>query len=103
MVPLNLTSLPLWLTVVTAQAVLCLFTIFILLKIVYRLLWHPLASIPGPKRAAASTLYRMYYDIHLDGEWAYHLKNLHDKYGQHIRICGLSVLLRLPKLRNRLL
>lgn len=88
---------------ITTPAALCLFTIFILLKIVYRLLWHPLASIPGPKRAAASTLYRMYYDIHLDGEWAYHLKTLHEKYGQHIRISVAFPFLSEPPETEKLL
>lgn len=35
--------------------------------IVYRLTLHPLAGFPGPRMAAATSLYQMYYDVSRGG------------------------------------
>lgn len=35
--------------------------------IIYRLTLHPLAKFPGPRIAAASSLYQMYYDVSING------------------------------------
>lgn len=77
--PMSLLVLPL---PTAALSVFCISLCFILVRLIYRLLWHPLASFPGPRRAAITTWYRAYYDIILDGEWVYHLESLHEKYGQ---------------------
>jgi hypothetical protein len=53
-------------------------------KIIYRLYFHPLTSIPGPKLAAATSLYNAYYDI-LGTGLVKHLPALHAKYGPIIR------------------
>ena len=50
-------------------------------RIFYRVLFHPLASIPGPRIAAVTSLYRAYYDIIRDGQWSEHLHVLHARYG----------------------
>lgn len=34
--------------------------------IIYRLTLHPLAKFPGPRMAAASSLYQMYYDVSIN-------------------------------------
>ncbi|KAJ3492973.1 hypothetical protein NLJ89_g11123 [Agrocybe chaxingu] len=60
--------------------------LFIVGRALYRLYFHPLSSIPGPRRAAVSTLYRAYYDIIRDGEWVLHLESLHAKYGAVVRV-----------------
>jgi len=53
------------------------------LLVAYRLGLHPLASFPGPKLAAATGLYRAYYDLwHKGGgEIVHHLEVLHTVYG----------------------
>lgn len=52
-----------------------------LLVIFQRLYLHPLSSYPGPKLAAATTLYRAYYQIIRDGEHVAQATKLHKKYG----------------------
>lgn len=55
-------------------------------KGIYRLFFHPLRSFPGPKLAALTYWYEMYYDIILDGQYANRLKVLHKQYGPILRI-----------------
>jgi len=49
----------------------------------YRLTLHPLSSFPGPKLAAITDFYRIYFDIwHKGGgEIVHHLEVLHAVYG----------------------
>ncbi|KAH7384477.1 cytochrome P450 [Pyrenochaeta sp. MPI-SDFR-AT-0127] len=61
------------------------FLLYIFTKTIYRLYFHPLASFPGPKLAAATTLWNAYYDILTPG-LIKHLPELHKKYGPIIRI-----------------
>lgn len=50
--------------------------------IIYRLYFHPLAHFPGPKLAAATTLYRAYWQVWQDGEHVAQFTRLHDQYGR---------------------
>jgi hypothetical protein len=50
--------------------------------VVYRLFFSPLASFPGPKLAAATGWYEFYFDWWLNGNWVFHIAQLHKKYGQ---------------------
>ncbi|KAI0711453.1 cytochrome P450 [Earliella scabrosa] len=56
------------------------------LIVVKRLFFHPLASFPGPKLAAASWWYMTYYEVFKDGAFVDHLETLHEIYGPVIRI-----------------
>jgi hypothetical protein len=58
---------------------------YIFLKIFYRLTLHPLAKVPGPKIAAATSLYSAYHDICTSG-LVKSLPDMHRKYGPVIRI-----------------
>lgn len=49
--------------------------------IVYRIYFHPLAKIPGPKLAAATTWYEFYYNVIGNGIFCWEIKRMHDKYG----------------------
>lgn len=72
------------------QQALCLgggiwFTYAILLAI-YRLWLSPLAHIPGPKLAALTQLYELYYDIVLGEQYTFKIIDMHEKYGPIVRI-----------------
>ncbi|KAI1504778.1 cytochrome P450 [Biscogniauxia marginata] len=52
----------------------------------YRVTLHPLAKIPGPKLAAMSYWYDIYYEIILGGQYFKRIKDMHREYGPIIRI-----------------
>lgn len=61
-----------------ALVVLALYRLYI---IITRLYFHPLAKFPGPWLAAATTLYRAYYQVWKDGKMIEHATKLHEIYG----------------------
>lgn len=60
---------------------LALFPVWSLSIVTYRLLFHPLKDFPGPSIAAASTLYRAYFQVYKDGAQVQQFTALHLKYG----------------------
>ncbi|KAI5456956.1 cytochrome P450 [Mariannaea sp. PMI_226] len=67
------------LTTTTISVVILLVTIA-----TYRLFFHPLASIPGPRLAAVSSFWHAYHVRH--GRMAYLGKTLHRRYGPIVRV-----------------
>ncbi|KAI9763704.1 MAG: hypothetical protein M1840_009177 [Geoglossum simile] len=66
---------------------LVLFAIFFeASRIIYRLLFHPLSGFPGPKLAAATSLYAIYYDMALTGRLVKQMALLHEQYGPVVRV-----------------
>jgi hypothetical protein len=55
---------------------------------VYRLYFHPLAKFPGPKLAALSYLYELYYDAveKQGGQFCNQIIKLHQQYGPVVRV-----------------
>lgn len=53
---------------------------------IYRLYLHPLRHIPGPKLAAVTWLYEIYYDVVQPGQYIFRLMELHRQYGPILRI-----------------
>jgi hypothetical protein len=49
---------------------------------IYRLYFSPIAKFPGPKLAALSRWYEFYYDVILQGQFTFHIQELHKKYGR---------------------
>lgn len=62
---------------------LFLFLSYRLFVVLYRLFFHPLRRFPGPKLAAASTLYRAYFQVFRDGDHVANATRLHKKYGKY--------------------
>ncbi|KAJ5675330.1 hypothetical protein N7462_008227 [Penicillium macrosclerotiorum] len=56
------------------------------LTVIYRLYFHPLRHIPGPKLAAATHLYEFYYDVILGGKFILQMEKMHQRYGSIVRI-----------------
>jgi hypothetical protein len=48
---------------------------------VYSVYFGPLSIFPGPKLAAATLWYEFYYDVILQGNYTFKIKELHKKYG----------------------
>jgi hypothetical protein len=49
---------------------------------VYRLFFHPLAKIPGPKLAAISWNYERYFDVYKGAQFWRQIGELHKQYGR---------------------
>lgn len=60
---------------------LVLAMLLVVARLHYRVNWHPVASFPGPKAAAATNLYGAYDDLNRDGSLCKKVAQLHDKYG----------------------
>ncbi|KAL3488637.1 cytochrome P450 [Aspergillus germanicus] len=59
---------------------------YLLLVSIYRLFFHPLSHIPGPKLAALTHGYEFYYDVIKKGTLIWEIQRLHGIYGPIIRI-----------------
>ena len=73
----HLSSVKVALTVTAALLLYCI------LLTTYRLYFHPLASIPGPKLAAITYWYEYYYDVTKQGSYLWKIIELHRQYGKH--------------------
>ena len=58
-----------------------LFFLYALGLAIYRLYFHPLAGIPGPKLAALTRYYEAYFDVYKGGVYTLKIGELHEKYG----------------------
>lgn len=63
------------------QWLLSCILLYIAALVVYRLKFHRAAHIPGPFLAKVTFLYEWYYDLYLEGQYAFKLKELHKIYG----------------------
>ena len=70
-------------------AALAISTAYATSLVIYRLCLSPLASVPGPKLAAASGWYEFYYDCLLAGKFIFEIERMHKVYGKqmHPRLC----------------
>jgi hypothetical protein len=91
-----LSDMSLW--TIAPLALLTLFVARILSTVVYRLFFHPLAKIPGPRIAAATWLYEIYFDFYLGGQFFSEIGRLHEIYGPIIRITPNEVHVNDPEL-----
>ncbi|PPJ54832.1 hypothetical protein CBER1_07844 [Cercospora berteroae] len=61
-------------------------TLYIAVRTIYRLFLSPLAQVPGPRLAAVSQLYELYFDLAKGGRLPWKIQELHDEYGPVVRI-----------------
>jgi hypothetical protein len=69
-----------WFTVITT--VLGLLVSYVVGNAIYQCYLSPLAKFPGPKLAAATRLYEVYYDVFKWGRYTFEIKEMHKKYGE---------------------
>lgn len=86
MIMANLTKYIIALGTKENRAALCgllvaLGAVYLVLRTVYRLFFHPLHHIPGPKLAAASYIVEFYYDVVKGGKFIFEIERMHQKYG----------------------
>lgn len=62
------------------------FSFYLLIGAIYRVFFHPLRKIPGPKLAAITHWYEIYYDVIRPGQYNFKILELHKKYGPILRI-----------------
>ncbi|KAM3475568.1 hypothetical protein MY5147_003668 [Beauveria neobassiana] len=63
---------------------ICVF--YIVAIVFHRLFLSPIAKFPGPRLAAATSWYEVYYDVVKKGRYLYEIERMHDKYGPIVRI-----------------
>ena len=62
-------------------------TFYILYGILYRLCLSPISSFPGPRLVGVTYWYEFYYEVfRKHGQFIFHIRNLHSKYGPVVRI-----------------
>lgn len=59
-----------------------LWVVYLIGLAVYRLYFSPLAKFPGPKLAALTKWYEVYYEVVLRGQFTFHFNELHEIYGR---------------------
>ena len=60
---------------------LLIFSAYCISLAVYRLFFSPLAKSPGPKLAALTLWYELYYDVIKRGRYTWKIAELHERYG----------------------
>lgn len=53
-----------------------------ILTTIHRLFFHRLRGFPGPRLAAITPFYKVYYEVYREGELLQHLIQLHKIYGK---------------------
>lgn len=61
--------------------------LYVFSLVFYRLFLSPLAKFPGPKLAAVTGWYELYYDVIKKGKYLFEIEKMHDEYG--MCICSL--------------
>jgi len=74
--------------IVTSSLALLLvsWVLYIIYGAVYRLYFSPIAKFPGPKLAALTRLYELYYEIVKGGQYTFKIGELHKKYGEYLHL-----------------
>jgi hypothetical protein len=65
------------------------FVTYHLAKSIYRLYFHPLSKIPGPKLAAITSAYEFYFNVVKRGMFIWEMQRLHEIYGESPVLFGV--------------
>ncbi|UKZ95993.1 uncharacterized protein TrAFT101_010796 [Trichoderma asperellum] len=78
--------------------------IYVVSFIIYRLYFHPLCGIPGPRLAAITSWYETYYDLFKtpSGQYWNKIDELHKEYGPIIRINPDEIQIHDPEFYNQI-
>lgn len=60
-------------------------TLYSIYIVIWRLYFSPIAHFPGPKLAAATFLYELYYELWKGGQYVFKKVELHEKYGKRAK------------------
>lgn len=58
---------------------------YLFYEILWRLYFSPISRFPGPKLAAATMLYELWYELVKGGQYTFKIAELHEEYGQSNR------------------
>ncbi|KAJ5586488.1 benzoate 4-monooxygenase cytochrome P450 [Penicillium hetheringtonii] len=64
---------------------------YIILRSIYRVFFHPLRKIPGPKLVAVTNGVEFYYNIIRNGMYIFEIEKMHQRYGPIVRIAPNEV------------
>ena len=67
--------------------------LYVLGLVIHRLFLSPVAKFPGPKLAAVTGWYELYYDVVHKGKYLFEIEKMHDKYGVYYGFPGSSIVL----------
>lgn len=72
------------------QLIISAFVLYVAIEAVRRLYFSKISHIPGPRLAALTYYYQTYWDLWPnDGQFTFHTKDLHRRYGPIIRYVDL--------------
>ncbi|KAI9720219.1 MAG: hypothetical protein M1812_003037 [Candelaria pacifica] len=81
---------------------LSLFVLYRTVETVYSVYFGPLSKVPGPKLAAATHWYEIYYDAYKPGLYWQVVKEMHQKYGPIVRVNPNEVHFDDPEYYNKI-
>ncbi|KAL2859546.1 cytochrome P450 [Aspergillus pseudodeflectus] len=75
-------------------AVAAIYVVYLAGLVFYRLYFSPLAKFPGPRIAAVTGYYELYYDVIHKGQYIFQIEKMHDKYGPIVRVNPFELSIR---------
>lgn len=70
----------------SVHIILFAFCTYVVIGAAYRLRYSPIARYPGPRLAALTFWYELYYDVICKGRYSWKIQELHQRYGPIVRI-----------------
>ncbi len=64
-------------------AVVGISAFYVLSLVIRRLFFSPIAKFPGPRLAAVTSWYELYYDVVKKGKYLFEIEKMHNMYGMY--------------------